>query len=318
MRTVVVTGASGYIGGQTAIFFHDQGWRVIGIDRQHPSTHLDGYFSKFMISGFETKESLHMIEQTVPDAIVHCAGTSLVGPSVKDPAPYYENNFVATKRLVDFLVDKKIKTKFIFSSSAAVYGEPVLTPCSEEDPTLPVSPYGESKLMIEMMCKSYSQAYDFEYTAFRYFNVCGADVQGRHGQEKNATHIIARVLEAICDNKQFTLHGNNYLTFDGTCVRDYVHVNDIARAHFLASKNSTVGVYNLGTGSGYSNQQVIDTAVQVTESDSLNVLVGPIREGDPAMLTCTAKSFEKETGWYPEYDLNSIISTAWKWHTREL
>ncbi len=318
MKTVVVTGARGYVGGQTAIYFHDQGWNVIGVDCNHPPKHLADYFSKFVTSRFETEKSLHMIEQANPDAIVHCGGTSLVGPSVKDPALYYENNFVATKQLIDFLIHTKIKTRFIFSSSAAVYGEPVFTPCSEEDPPLPLSPYGESKLMVEMLLKSYSLAYDFDYTALRYFNVCGADNQGRHGQEKNATHIIARVLEAIRDNKEFTLYGNNYPTPDGTCIRDYVHVNDIARAHFLAAENSVPGVYNLGTGSGYSNREIVDTAVEVTGKANLKVTNGPIREGDPAMLTCTAENFEKITGWTPAHSLNSIIATAWKWYTREL
>lgn len=318
MKTVVVTGAGGYIGGQTAIYFHDQGWQVIGIDCNHPPKHLNSYFSKFMISGFDADESLHMIQQTTPDAIVHCGGTSLVGPSVKEPALYYENNFVSTKRLVDFLIDKNIKSRFIFSSSAAVYGEPVLSPCSEEDPPLPVSPYGESKLMVEMLLRSYNSAYNFDYTAFRYFNVCGADEQGRHGQEKNATHIIAKLLEAVRDNKQFTLYGNNYPTSDGTCVRDYVHVNDIARAHFLAAENSVLGVYNLGTGSGYSNREIIDTAVEVTGTSNLNIFIGPDREGDPAMLTCTAECFESITGWKPAYNLDSIIQTAWNWYTREL
>jgi UDP-glucose 4-epimerase len=172
--------------------------------------------------------------------------------------------------------------------------------------------------MVEMLLKSYSLAYDFDYTALRYFNVCGADNQGRHGQEKNATHIIARVLEAIRDNKEFTLYGNNYPTPDGTCIRDYVHVNDIARAHFLAAENSVPGVYNLGTGSGYSNREIVDTAVEVTGKANLKVTNGPIREGDPAMLTCTAENFEKITGWTPAHSLNSIIATAWKWYTREL
>jgi len=317
MKTVVVTGAGGYVGGQTAIYFHDQGWQVIGIDRNHPPKHLNIYFRKFVISSFDAEESLHVIQQTAPDAVVHCAGTSLVGPSVKDPAPYYENNFVSTKRMVDFLIANNIKTRFFFSSSAAVYGEPVLSPCSEEDPLLPLSPYGESKRMVEMLMQSYSLAYNFDYTAFRYFNVCGADEQERHGQEKNATHIIARALEAVRDNKHFTLYGNNYPTPDGTCVRDYVHVNDIARAHFLAASNSVPGVYNLGTGSGYSNQQIVDSVVQVTGTTNLPVSIGPIREGDPSVLTCTASRFESATGWKTEYDLNKIVSTAWKWYCRE-
>lgn len=318
MKTVVVTGAGGYIGGQTSIAFHNKGWQVIGIDRNGMPAHLNNYFNRFLVSGFDTEESLHVIKQSKPDAIVHCAGTSLVGPSVTDPASYYENNFVATKRLLDFLLDTIPQCHFVVSSSAAVYGEPVLVPCSEEDPALPLSPYGESKLMIEMMCKSYADAYNLKYTALRYFNVCGADTNSRHGQEKNATHIIARILEAIRDNRAFTLNGTTYPTTDGTCVRDYVHVEDIASAHYLAIAKNAQGVYNLGTGSGYSNKQIIDTAADITGTSNLQVSTGPTRAGDPAMLTCTAERFHKQTGWTPSHDLKSIISSAWKWYTREL
>lgn len=317
MKTVVVTGAGGYIGGQTSIYFHDQGWQVIGIDRNHPPKHLDQYFTKFMISGFDTEESLHLIATTKPDAIVHCGGTSLVGPSVTNPATYYENNFVSTKRLLDFLVDNNIKTHVIFSSSAAVYGEPIMPPCQEEDPPLPLSPYGESKLMVEMLLKSYATAYGVEFTAFRYFNVCGADEQGRHGQEKDATHIIARVLEAIRDSKDFTLNGTTYPTLDGTCVRDYVHVNDIARAHFLSAEKQVFGIFNLGTSDGASNLEIVETAKQVTQQD-INIVNGPIREGDPAVLTCSANKFSSAVGWKPEYSLEQAITHSWNWYNREL
>ena len=316
METVVITGAGGYIGGQTAIVFHNAGYQVIGIDSEEPAVALRTCFSKFLVSDFSSDEALYIIEKANPCAIVHCAGTSLVGPSVHNPRVYYENNFVTTKKLLDFLVDKDLSTKFIFSSSAATYGEPVMIPCREEDPPLPVSPYGESKLMVEMMLASYEKAYNKSYVAFRYFNVCGADPKGKHGQEENATHIIARILQSIKYNQDFTLYGIQYPTSDGTCIRDYIHVDDLARAHLLAVENDNVqGVYNLGTGEGYSNKQIIKTAFEVTRKTA-TVSQGPVRQGDPAILTCSAEKFYNTTGWSPMYDLKSIIQHAWDWYNK--
>jgi len=319
MKTVVVTGAGGYIGGQTAIAFHQAGYNVIGIDIQEPGLELRKCFSKFLVSDFASEESLYIINKAEPHAIVHCAGTSLVGPSVKAPRNYYQNNFVNTKTLLDFIVDNELSTKLIFSSSAAAYGEPIMPPCREEDPPLPLSPYGESKLMCEMMLQSYSNAYHHDFVAFRYFNVCGADNQGRHGQAPNATHIVARVLEAIRDNGDITINGDDFPTPDGTCIRDYVHVEDIAQAHVLAVENYNVkGIYNLGTGTGYSNRQIIDTALEVTNNKDKIVNWGPSRAGDPAVLTGSADKFTSATGWQPTHDLTSIIKTAWQWYNREL
>lgn len=315
MKTVVITGAGGYIGGQTAIKFASDDWKVVGIDRKHPEKHLETYFSKFMISDCSSEESLYLIQQTKPDAIVHCAGTSLVGPSVKNPALYYQNNFVATKVLLDFLVKNEIDTHIIFSSSASVYGEPIMPPCMEEDPPLPLSPYGESKLMGEMMLSSYARAYGLKYTAFRYFNVCGADSEGRHGQAPGATHIIARIMEAITKQQDFTLYGNDYPTPDGTCIRDYVHVDDIAQAHLLAAEKSTYGVYNLSTSTGNSNKEIIDTALKISGSD-INIKKGPIRSGDPAVLTGSSERFTISTGWKPTHNLKTIIKTAWNWYNK--
>lgn len=315
MKTVIVTGAGGYVGGQTSIYFHDQGWNVIGIDYQHPPKHLaqSTYFSKFYIGPFDSQDALELIKNANPDAIVHTAGTSLVGPSKKDPRPYYQNNFVATKTLVEFLLDNKIKTRLIFSSSAATYGEPILPPCREEDPPLPLSPYGESKLMTEMMLRAYANAYGLDVVIFRYFNVCGADSQSRHGQAPQATHIIARVLEAIRDDSNITINGDDYPTPDGTCIRDYVHVEDIARAHLIAV-DSPSATYNLGTGTGYSNRQIVDTALQVTNSPNKQINWGPSRPGDPAVLTGSSERFTADTGWAPTHNLENIIQHAWNWY----
>jgi UDP-glucose 4-epimerase len=209
-----------------------------------------------------------------------------------------------------------MKTRFIFSSSAATYGEPVITPCSEVDPAMPVSPYGESKLMVEMMLAAYHQAYGLDYVAFRYFNACGADSQGRHGQMKSATHIIARVLESIRDSETFTLNGTDYQTDDGTCVRDYVHVEDIAYAHQMAMYNVVpTGVYNLGTSVGASNLEIIRATQEIT-GQKVNVAKGPRRAGDPAVLTASSEKFNRATGWVPRYNIHEIIQHAWKWYVR--
>lgn len=320
MKTVIVTGAGGYVGGQTAIHFHDHNWNVIGIDSRHPPKHLaqSTHFKKFLVAPFDSDDALELIKNSNPDAIVHCAGTSLVGPSKQDPRPYYQNNFVATKTLVEYLIDNNVKTHIVFSSSAATYGEPILPPCREEDPPLPLSPYGESKLMTEMMLESYANAYGLNVAMFRYFNVCGADSESRHGQAPAATHIIARILEALRDGGDITINGRDYPTPDGTCVRDYVHVEDIAQAHLLAVENSINGVYNLGTGTGYSNLQILNTALEVANKPDYPVKWGESRPGDPAVLVGSAEKFNGLTGWTPSHNLDSIIKTAWQWYYREL
>ena len=320
MKTVIVTGAGGYVGGQTSIYFHDQGWHVIGIDNQHPPKHLaqSTYFSKFYVGPFDSEDALELIKNSKPDAIVHCAGTSLVGPSKRNPRLYYQNNFVATKTLVEYLLDNNIKTRLIFSSSAATYGEPIMPPCREEDPPLPLSPYGQSKLMTEMMLESYANAYGLDLTIFRYFNVCGADSQARHGQAPAATHIIARVLEALRDEGNITINGKDYSTADGTCIRDYVHVEDIAQAHYLAIDQKINGIYNLGTGTGFSNLQILDTALAITDKPNYPISWGESRPGDPAVLTGSAEKFYGLTGWKPTYKLEDIIKHAWQWYTLEL
>ena len=233
-----------------------------------------------------------------------------------NPEEYYNNNFVKTKRLCDFLVKENIKARLIFSSSAATYGNPIMTPCQEVDPCEPISPYGESKLMTEWMLRGYQRAYGLDYVTFRYFNACGADSQGRHGQVAGATHIIARVLEAMKNTQDFTLYGADYGTEDGTCVRDYIHVEDLATAHVIAIDPSIPSdIYNLGTNRGTSNLEVIQTAAKIIQQD-IGVLRGPRREGDPAVLTADAGKFMAISGWEPRFNLTDMISHAWAWYNR--
>ena len=317
MSRVAVTGAAGYIGGQIALALKDAGHEVMGIDRRPSPLHLKEVCDQFVLADFDSDTAGKKLIQFVPDAIVHCAGTSLVGPSVRYPSDYYHNNVIKTIHMLDLVLAALPKTRFIFSSSAAVYGEPVLTPCAEVDPCDPVSPYGESKRMIEQVLASYHRAYKLDYVAFRYFNACGADSQGRHGQEPGATHVIARVLESIRDNTEFVLNGIDYPTPDGTCVRDYVHVEDIARAHVMALDSKvTAGVYNLGSNNGTSNREIIDNAQQVTGSATV-IQLGQARPGDPPILTASAAKFGMAVGGaWKKHTLHDAISHAWTWYNQ--
>ena len=315
---VMVTGASGYIGGETVLKLVDAGHEVLGVDIRRPADYLENIPGTWWsVNDFASEVGLSAIEMFTPEAIIHCAGTSLVGPSVLKPRLYYDNNFVKTKILLDHLIDKQFTNiRFIFSSSAAVYGEPIMTPCDEVDPTLPVSPYGESKLMIEWMLSSYARSYGIDYVAFRYFNACGADSQGRHGQLPGATHIIARVLEAIKHDQDFTLYGDHYPTTDGTCIRDYIHVEDLAQAHIRAlEKDIVTGSYNLGNTKGHSNLEVVQAASRITGKD-VGLLHGQPRDGDPAQLTALADKFQKLSGWQPQFGLDSMIQHAWTWYNK--
>jgi UDP-glucose 4-epimerase len=316
MSTIIVTGVSGYIGGTIALQLKDAGHTVYGVDKREPPKHLLGLCDRFLLQDFASDVALSWIIPKQPDAIMHCAGTSLVGPSIANPSEYYNNNVVKTLKLLDIVKNSLPRTRVIFSSSAAVYGTPFMTPCHEVDPKEPISPDGESKLMIEQILASYHRAYGLDYVAFRYFNACGADPRARHGQESSATHIIARVLESIRDGQSFTLNGNDYPTADGTCVRDYIHVSDIANAHILAlDKKVKADVYNLSTGQGTSNQQIIDRVCEIT-GKSVDMTVGEQRIGDPAVLTANAAKFFHDSGWQPAYLLDDMIRHAWAWYAR--
>jgi UDP-glucose 4-epimerase len=313
---IVVTGASGYIGGQIALKLADAGQQVLGIDRRSCHSGLTGAFTDFVQCDFDSDQSYRKLLDVRPEAIIHCAGTSLVGPSIKHPGDYYTNNVVKTLHLLDFLCNAMPRTKFIFSSSAATYGEPIMNPCHEVDPCEPVSPYGDSKLMIDMILKSYHRAYGLDYVSFRYFNACGADPQGRHGQEPGATHVIARLLEATRDEGTFKIYGVDYPTDDGTCVRDYVHVDDIARAHALALYHKIpAGVYNLGSNSGTSVKQIVERAQAVT-GKMPTIQFGAARAGDPPILTASADKFNLVAGAWRHHDLDAMIQHAWNWYVR--
>lgn len=317
MTKIVVTGASGYIGGQIALQLKDSGYKVYGVDWRACPEHLQHVFTGFSNNDFADSQCIKWMLGLDPAAIIHCAGTSLVGPSIESPLIYYNNNVVKTLKLLDAIIAQVDRPRFIFSSSAAVYGTPLMTPVHEVDPKEPISPYGESKLMVERILESYRAAYNLDYVAFRYFNACGADTQARHGQEPGATHIIARVLESIRDDHEFYLYGDTFNTPDGTCIRDYVHVDDIARAHILALDNLVVrpGVYNIGSTSGTTNCEIIAIAEQVT-GKTVQVVTVLARPGDPDVLTASSEKFLGECAWQPAYALEDIIQHAWAWYVR--
>lgn len=318
MQKIVVTGAAGYIGGQTMLALREAGHWVMGIDQRPLPDHLRGVPDSFIMRDYADRNSLFALNTHEVHAVVHCAGTSLVGPSLADPAEYYDNNFVKTKLLVDHLLRYKLRTRLIFSSSASVYGSPVFTPCAETDPIMPISPYGQSKAMIEWMLESYHRAYGLNYVSFRYFNAAGADPQVRHGQEPGASHIVARVLESLRDNCEFSLYGTDFDTADGTCVRDYVHVADLASAHVRATDTDVpVGAYNLGTGHGHSNREIVARAQEIT-GRTLWVSEHSARAGDPAVLTADSALWQRVSGWQPKHCVQDIINHAWCWYLREL
>lgn len=315
--TVVVTGSSGYIGGQTVLKLKEAGYTVAGIDVRPPPAHIQSSLDHCYQGDFAQGEiALDWMLMHNPVAIIHCAGTSLVGPSIADPATYYDNNFIKTKMLMDRIVAEKLPIRIIYSSSAAVYGEPVMTPINEVDPCLPLSPYGESKLMTELLLRSYHVAYKLDSVIFRYFNACGADPGGRHGQEPNATHIVARVLESIKNSTEFTINGIDYATTDGTCVRDYVHVDDIASAHVLAVSNTVPSdIYNLGANAEISVMNIVNLAQEITNT-AVIMTMGERRPGDPAILGADATKFKKVSGWSTNYNMHDIISHAWNWYKK--
>lgn len=315
MKKILVTGAAGYIGGQTALQLLDSGYDVIGLDLRPLPAHLEGRF-EFVQTDFASHRSLDLIANSNLSAIIHCAGTSLVGPSNANPREYWHNNSAKTLALLDTLLFMDNRPRVVFSSSAAVYGDPIMTPCFEVDPLSPISVYGQSKLMIEWFLSAYAKAYGLDFVSFRYFNVAGADPQGRHGQDAGATHIVARLLESVRDNLEFTCFGNDYSTPDGTCLRDYIHVHDVARAHVLAVEQKVpCGVYNLGTNQPTSNKEVINIVAQVTGTDP-NVVYGSRRDGDPEKLSADSTLFNRHGEWSTVYTLQDMVKHAWDWYCR--
>ena len=322
-KKIVVTGGCGYIGSHVARAFKnaDPNNRVIIIDRayrEHTVKGIDGC----QVADFASDPALSFLRLEEPDVIVHCAGTSLVGPSVTDPGEYYDNNISKTIKMLNVIKDMPKKPLIMFSSSASVYGEPKSIPIEEYFEVRPISPYGNTKAITETILKDYASAYKINSVVFRYFNAAGAVPDTYDlGQAPGATHIVARILEASINNTDFTLYGSDYGTSDGSCIRDYVHVWDIAQAHVQASNvftDSGTGqslIYNLGTEKGTSNFEIIEYVIKHYGLNQL--LIQHRRPGDPDQLVASYKRAKLDFGWEPtNSNIGNIIDSAYKWYTR--
>ncbi|HBL36099.1 MAG TPA: UDP-glucose 4-epimerase GalE, partial [Firmicutes bacterium] len=317
---VLVTGGAGYIGSQVALDLAREGHDPVILDnlgKGHREAVIKGTFIQGEISDFDLVTEVIAREKV--EAVIHLAAHSLVGESVKDPAKYFRNNIGNGQALLDALVAGGVKY-LVFSSTAAVYGEPEQVPIPEDHPKNPTNPYGFSKLTFEGILQFYEQAYGLRFMSLRYFNAAGADPEAEIGEDHHPeSHLIPIVLQtALGARDHLELYGTDYPTPDGTCVRDYIHVADLSQAHLLALKALAAGgnsaIYNLGNGQGYSNKEVIETARRVTGKE-IRVLNGPRRPGDPAVLVASSAKIKAELGWNPKYpDLEQIIATAWRWH----
>jgi UDP-glucose 4-epimerase len=251
------------------------------------------------------------------DAVMHFAASALVGESVENPLKYYDNNVLAMVRLLEAMKACRVK-KLIFSSTCAIFGEPKRLPIREDDPKSPTNPYGRSKLMIEEMLRDESRASGLRFVALRYFNACGAHASGETGELHDPeTHLIPNVLKVLTgERKRLDIFGDDYDTPDGTCIRDYVHIEDLVSAHLLALEALERGmksdVFNLGTGHGHSVKEIVRTVEKVT-GRKVKVRIGPRRPGDPARLVAGAEKAKKVLGWKPKRGLDEIIRSAWRW-----
>jgi UDP-glucose 4-epimerase len=260
-------------------------------------------------------EILRVIQKARPDAIMHFAAHALVGDSMANPKKYFHNNVVNALKLADAAVECGVK-KFVFSSTCATFGPPDHVPINEDAPQRPISPYGESKLMVEKILLWYQRIYGLEFVAFRYFNAAGASEQfGEH--HRIETHLIPNVLQVSLGQKsQVEIFGTDYPTPDGTCIRDYIHITDIAQAHILGLAPGKRGFYNLGNGDGYSVRQVIETCEKIT-GKKIPTVEKPRRAGDPPKLVASAEKAICELGWKPKFPkLDDIVATAWAWHAK--
>ncbi|KAB2951555.1 UDP-glucose 4-epimerase GalE [Heliorestis acidaminivorans] len=317
---ILVTGGAGYVGSHCILALLERREEIIIVDDLSTGTmelvppELPFYHGDIGDEKFLQKIFLnHQIE-----AVFHFAAKALVGESMLDPANYFINNTAKTSQLLKTMTEYAIPY-LIFSSSAAVYGEPRILPIPEEHPTLPQNPYGLSKLMTEQMLQWFEQVHGLRWVALRYFNAAGADIQGRRGEIHDPeSHLIPNVLKvASGEKKSLSILGNNYATADGTAIRDYIHVTDLASAHSLAyeslQRGLPSGAYNLGNNRGYSILEVVEKVEQIT-GKKIAYQFEPARAGDPSVLIASAEKAKKELGWQPRYStLERILEDAWKW-----
>ena len=312
---ILVCGGAGYIGSHVTRALIDSGEEVIVLDNLQTG-HVDAVHekAKLVLGDLRDDEFMERVfKDNKIDGVIDFAAFSLVGESVEEPLKYFENNFYGTLCLLKAMKKYNVN-KIVFSSTAATYGEPENIPILESDATFPTNPYGESKLAVEKMLKWCDKAYGIKYTALRYFNVAGAHPTGEIGED-----LIPIILQvALGKREHIGIYGDDYPTADGTCIRDYIHVMDLADAHILALKRLNNGgeseIFNLGNGEGFSVKEVIEVARKVTKHP-IPAIVSPRRAGDPAKLVASSDKAMKELKWKPKYNtLEKIIDTAWTWH----
>lgn len=323
-KIVIITGGAGYIGSAVSLLMLLKGYKVIIIDTNMITGSLaqEAYKADNLIhiqNDFSDEIMLHQIFGHYKiEAVMHFAAFIDVGESVELPHYYYENNLVKTIKLLNTMRIHGLKN-FVFSSSCAVYGTPESSPITENFARKPESPYGKTKLMVELILQDYAHSYNINSVALRYFNACGAWLEYNLGEQHiPETHIIPNLLKSVSSGKPFTVFGNDYLTPDGTCIRDFLHIEDLAQAHYLALKhlknNSGYKAYNLGTGNGTSILELIKEVEEVTGS-KIPVKFAPRRAGDPAILVADYKKAQLELGWQPRHSsLPNIISSAYHFH----
>ncbi len=319
---ILVTGGAGYIGSITAQQLVQQGHQVViydSLEKGHREAVGD---LKLMVGKTQNDKLLAktMAEEKI-DAVVHFAAYIGMAESMEDPHKYFYNNVYGSLQLFKAMIKAGVN-KIVFSSTAGVYGNPTRVPIKEDDPKNPNNPYGESKLMVERMLSWFDKIHNLKFISLRYFNAAGATLDGKLGENHHPeSHLIPNLIKtALGKNKEFTLNGTDYETKDGTCIRDYIHVLDLAQAHILAlqalEKDHQSDIYNIGTGRGYSNKQVLEMVKKQSGVD-FKIKIGPRRPGDANELVADSAKLKKELGWQPNYsDLETIVKTALKWHKR--
>ncbi len=319
---ILVTGGAGYIGSHIVKSLGEKGYDIIVFDNLSFGHEWAVLYGKLIKGDLADKELLDRVFSTEKlDAVVHMSALIVVDESVREPLKYYRNNFVNAINLLDVCSKYKVKN-FIFSSTAAVYGIPEKVPVTEESPLMPINPYGASKMMVERVLKDLSLSEDFRYVALRYFNVAGADSLARIGQaRKDATHLITVSLRtALGLRNHLDIFGTDYPTYDGTCIRDYIHVDDLADVHILALEYLMSGgesrIYNCGYGHGYSVKEIVSKVKDVT-GINFPVKYTERRAGDPPSLIADSSRIRKEINWIPRFDdIGYIIKTAWEWEKK--
>ncbi len=322
-QTILVTGGAGYIGSHAVKALQEQGFQTIVLDSLvygHTDLVEVNSPAKLVVGDISDRSFLDRLFSTTKiDAVMHFAAFAYVGESVADPAKYYWNNVVGTLTLLDAMRQHDV-TNFVFSSTCATYGIPDRIPLTEDHPQRPINPYGAGKLAVERILQDYDAAYGLKSVIFRYFNAAGADPDGALGEDHQPeTHLIPLVLQAAAGKRAtVSIFGTDYNTPDGTCIRDYIHVTDLAQAHVLGLQylldNRVSQIFNLGNGSGFSVRQVIDTASAVTGT-AVPFEECPRRSGDPDVLIGSSAKAQQILGWEPRYaDLTTIVRHAWNWH----